>query len=277
MEKKEKQFVFPETIALLFFLICVAAILTVVLPAGEYDTVKVGKMTRVVAGTYHAVAQSPQGPFAVLNAVVTGFQRASVLFAMVLFTGSAVHMMQKSGAVEVAFRTLSAKGGAQNLSKIVFVIMAFMSIGGATGVFANPTVALIPIGMILSKTMGLDAAAGFMMIYLGAYSGFNVGWANPSTLGVAHPIAELPVFSGMPVRFVFHGVNFVLNYVFVMKYIKSIQKDPTKSLCYQEGMAVSEYMGAQDGETFESAGKLNLTQKTCLGVMVLAIIAIMTG
>lgn len=116
-----------------------------------------------------------------------------------------------------------------------------------------------------------------MMIYLGAYSGFNVGWANPSTLGVAHPIAELPVFSGMPVRFAFHGVNFVLNYVLVMKYIKSIQKDPTKSLCYQEGMAVSEYMGAQEGETFESAGKLNLTQKTCLGVMVLAIIAIMTG
>lgn len=96
MGKKEKRFAFPETIALLFFLICVAAILTVILPAGEYDTVKVGKMTRVVAGTYHAVAQSPQGPFAVLNAVVTGFQRASVLFAMVLFTGSAVHMMQKA-------------------------------------------------------------------------------------------------------------------------------------------------------------------------------------
>lgn len=170
MGKKEKRFAFPETIALLFFLICVAAILTVILPAGEYDTVKVGKMTRVVAGTYHAVAQSPQGPFAVLNAVVTGFQRASVLFAMVLFTGSAVHMMQKSGAVEVAFRSLSAKGGARNLSKIVFVIMAFMSIGGATGVFANPTVALIPIGMILSKTMGLDAAAGFIIAFANGIS-----------------------------------------------------------------------------------------------------------
>ena len=201
MEKveKKKEFQFPETIALLFFLICVAAILTVILPAGEYDTVKVGKMTRVVAGTYHAVTQAPQGPFAVLNAVVTGFQRASVLFAMVLFTGSAVHMMQKSGAVEVAFRSVGGQRDSQNLGKIVFIIMAFMSVGGATGVFANPTVALIPIGMVLAKTMGLDAAAGFMIIYLGAYSGFNVGWANPSTLGVAHPIAELPVFSGMSV------------------------------------------------------------------------------
>jgi len=279
MEKveKKKEFQFPETIALLFFLICVAAILTVILPAGEYDTVKVGKMTRVVAGTYHAVTQAPQGPFAVLNAVVTGFQRASVLFAMVLFTGSAVHMMQKSGAVEVAFRSVGGQRDSQNLGKIVFIIMAFMSVGGATGVFANPTVALIPIGMVLAKTMGLDAAAGFMIISLGAYSGFNVGWANPSTLGVAHPIAELPVFSGMSVRFLFHGVNFVLNYLLVMKYIKGIQKDPTTSLCYQEGMKPEEYMGAQEGESFESAGKLNGKQKFCLAVMILAIVAIMTG
>lgn len=73
--------------------------------------------------------------------------------------------------------------------------MAFMTIGGATGVFANPTVALIPIGILVTTTMGLDRASGFLMVYLGAYSGFNVGWTNPSTLGIAHPIAELP--SGM--------------------------------------------------------------------------------
>lgn len=97
--------------------------------------------------------------------------------------------------------------------------------------------------MVVAKTMGLDAAAGFMMIYLGAYSGFNVGWANPSTLGVAHPIAELPVFSGMSVRFVFHAVNFVLNYLFVMRYIKGIQKNYTTSLCYYDGMAEADVMG----------------------------------
>ena len=161
---------FPQTVALLFFLICFAAVLTWILPAGEFDTQKVGNVTRVVAGTYHAVKQTPQGPFAVLNAVVIGFQRAAVLFAMVLFTGSAVHMMQKSGAVEVAFKSLTTGGKTANLGAIIFVIMAFMSVGGATGVFANPTVALIPIGMVVAKTMGLDAAAGFMMIYLGAYS-----------------------------------------------------------------------------------------------------------
>ena len=42
-------------------------------------------------------------------------------------------------------------------------------------------------------------------------------------------------------------------------------------------MKPEEYMGAQEGESFESAGKLNGKQKFCLAVMILAIVAIMTG
>ena len=69
--------------------------------------------------------------------------------------------------------------------------MAFMSIGGAAGVFANPVVALIPIGIILATNLGYDSFTGFLLVYMGAYSGFNVGWANASTIGTAQPIAEL--------------------------------------------------------------------------------------
>lgn len=272
MKKRE----FPQTCALLFFLICFAALLTWILPAGEFNTVKAGNLTKVVAGTYHTVKQSPQGPFAVLNAVVLGFQRSAILFAMILFTGSAVHMMQKSGAVEVAFRSFSSNSSG-SISKVVFVIMAFMSVGGATGVFANPTVALIPIGMVLAKSMGLDYPAGFIMIYLGAYSGFNVGWANPSTLGVAHPIAELPVFSGMTMRLGFHAVNFILSYLFVMKYINNIKKDYTKSLCYEKGLEASIIMGISGEEAVEDKGKLTTTQMICLGIMIAAIVCIMVG
>ena len=43
---------------------------------------------------------------------------------------------------------------------------------------------------------------------MGAYSGFNVGWANASTIGTAQPIAELPIFSGFSVRVVLNIINF---------------------------------------------------------------------
>ena len=121
----------------------------------------------------------------------------SLIHILVMFIGAAVHLLQKTGAIEVAFKSIAGGGKNANDYVIAFAIMLFMTIGGACGVFANPTVALVPIGIILSQAIGLDAASGMMLVYLGAYSGFNIGWANPSTLGVAHPIAELPVFSGI--------------------------------------------------------------------------------
>ncbi len=242
MNSEKKQFQFLQTCALLFLITIFAAILTWIVPAGEFDYEKVGSVNRVVAGTYHAVEQSPQGPWAVVNATVGGFTKASVLMTMIMFVGAAVYILQQTHSIDLAFGKI-AGGKKTNDAVIVFLIMAFMSIGGATGVFANPTVALIPIGILLTTTMGLDRGAGFLIVYLGAYSGFNVGWANPSTLGVAHPIAELPVFSGLGVRVIIHIVNFLLSYAFIMLYIKGIRKDPTKSLNYEAGMKLDEYMG----------------------------------
>lgn len=275
--KKKKKLEFPNTCALLFMLTIFVAILTWIIPAGEFDTEQVGNVNRVIAGSYHTIEQSPQGPWAILQATVSGFQKASTVMIMVMFIGAGVHMLQLTGAIEVSFRKIASGGGKTNDAVIVFVVMLFMSIGGACGVFANPTVALIPIGILLTKAIGLDAASGFMIVYLGAYSGFNVGWANPSTLGVAHPIAELPIFSGMSVRVVLHVINFILTYVFIMMYIKKIRKDPTKSLNYEPGMKTSEYMGMEEEANTNTAEKLNGKQIIALASTIAAIAAIVIG
>lgn len=240
--KEQKKFHFPGTCALLFMIIIVATILTWVIPAGKFDTEKVGNITRVIPGTFHFIERTPQGIWAVFNAVVIGFFKASKLMTMIMFVGAAVYLLEKTKTIELAFTKLT-KNRSINDSFIVFSIMLFMTIGGAAGVFANPTVALIPIGILLTTAMGLDKASGFLMVYLGAYSGFNVGWANSSTLAVAHPIAELPIFSGFNVRVIIHIINFIFNFIFVMWYIKSIRKNPKNSLNYEEGMKTEDYMG----------------------------------
>ncbi|WMJ83719.1 YfcC family protein [Oscillospiraceae bacterium LTW-04] len=252
MKNEKKQFQFIHTCALLFLLTAFAALLTWIIPAGEFDYEKVGTVNRVVSGTYHTVEQSPQGLWAVFNATVGGFTKASVLMTMIMFVGAAVYILQQTRSIELAFSKI-AGGKKTNDAVVVLAIMAFMTIGGATGVFANPTVALIPIGILVTTTMGLDRASGFLMVYLGAYSGFNVGWANPSTLGIAHPIAELPVFSGLNVRIVIHIINFIISYYFVMRYFKMVRKDPTKSLNYKPGMQLGEYMGSSAMEATEGS------------------------
>lgn len=245
MTRKKLQF--PHTCALLFFIIVFAAILTWIIPAGEYDTEQVGNLNKVIAGTYHQVERNPQNLWDVMMAVVGGFEKAAVMMTMVCFVGAGVYILQSSGTIEVFFGKL-ASTSTNKIYAIVFGVMAFMSVGGAAGVFANATVALIPIGIILSTSLGLDKASGMLMVYLGAYSGFNVGWANPSTLGVAHPIAELPTFSGFKVRVILHIINFILSYGFVMMYINSIKKDHTKSLNYETGLSANDFMGLHEEE-----------------------------
>lgn len=155
--------------------------------------------------------------------------------------------------------------------------MAFMSIGGAAGVFANPVVALIPIGIILATNLGYDSFTGFLLVYMGAYSGFNVGWANASTIGTAQPIAELPIFSGFGVRVVLNIINFAICYFFTIRYMKTIKADPKKSLNYEDSMSASDSMDAgKDGaKTIEA----HLTTKHLISLigLVVAVAAILVG
>lgn len=239
-----KKVKFPGTCALLFMIIIVAAILTWVIPAGKFDTEKVESITKVIPGTFHYINKNPQGIWDIFNAVVLGFYKASKLMTMIMFVGAAVYILENTKTIELAF-TKFTKNRKINETFIIFSIMLFMSIGGATGVFSNPTVALIPIGILLTTAMGLDKATGFFIVYLGAFSGFNVGWANSSTLAIAHPIAELPIFSGLNVRIIIHIINFIFTVIFVLNYVKSIKKNPTNSLNYESGMKTEEYMGIQ--------------------------------
>ena len=269
----KKKFVIPTTCALLFMMMIFCAILTWIIPAGAYDTEKVGTTNRVIAGTYHVIESSPVGPWATIMSVPAGFYKAAKLMVMIMFCGGAVEILEKSGAINAAFGKL-ASNKKLNVNLLVAVLMIFMSIGGAAGVFANPVVALVPIGIILMKNLGYDSFAGFLLVYMGAYSGFNVGWANASTVGTAHPIAELPIFSGFGVRVILNIINFIICYYFTIRYMKTIKADPKKSLNYEPGLEVSDYMG---GEGTVDTGKMTSKHMLSIAGLVVAVAAICVG
>ena len=139
-----------------------------------------GNLNKVIAGTYHVIDSTPVGPWGVLMAVMAGFYKSAKLIFMIMFCGGAVAVLEKSGSINAAFGRL-ASNKKLNAHVLALLIMAFMSVGGAAGVFANPVVALVPIGIILATSLGYDAFTGFLFVYMGAYSGFNVGWAFVSS------------------------------------------------------------------------------------------------
>ena len=57
-EKTKKGFKMPSSFSVLLIIIAIMAVLTWIIPAGQYDADKSGNL---ITGTYKTVAQNPQG------------------------------------------------------------------------------------------------------------------------------------------------------------------------------------------------------------------------
>ncbi|WP_198470747.1 YfcC family protein [Acetomicrobium sp. S15 = DSM 107314] len=270
MSDRVKKSKIPHVFALMFIITILMAVLTWIVPAGQYERVKEGTITKVVADSFRIVDPNPQGFWDVFNAVVKGWIQSASMIFMVFFVGGAIKILEETGTIRVGMNHIIHKLKGKEIWAVA-IIMFLMSIGGATGVFANPVVALIPLGIVLAKGLGYDNVVGFAMIYLGSYIGFNVGWGNVFTVGIAHTIAELPMFSGFGVRVFFHVVNYILVFGFVYLYIKKIKADPTNSLTYS-----IEEPSAQNN-IFEEKEAMTTRHMICTAIVVVAFGAIIYG
>lgn len=269
-EAVQKKSRVPHVFALMFIITVLMAVLTWLIPAGQYERVKEGTVTKVVADSFKVVDANPQGFWEIFNSVVKGWVQSASMIFMVFFVGGAIRILEETGTIRVGMNRIVHKLKGKELWAVA-IIMLLMSIGGATGVFANPVVALIPLGILLAKGLGYDSVVGFAMIYLGSYAGFNVGWGNVFTVGIAHNIAELPIFSGFGVRVFFHIVNLLLTFGFVYLYIRKVQADPTKSLVYSPENA------AEEKNHFEEHESMALRHMICTAIVVISFGAIIYG
>jgi uncharacterized ion transporter superfamily protein YfcC len=269
---------FPHVFSFLFLTVLVIFVLTWIIPAGEFERerVQVGgaAQVRVKAGTYHEVPPAPQMPWQIFLALEAGFSQSGGMIFMVFFCGAAIYILEKTGTVRVVFqRVLKKVAGKEHIA--ILAVMIFMSIGGAAGAFANTALALVPLGILLARALGFDNVVGFGMVYLGSYAGFNVGWGNVFTIGIAQDIAELERFSGFAVRVLFHIVNLAISYWWVSLYAKRVKRNPESSLLYEEGASLSEIYGSSEG--FDNFEALTWRHMTCVAIAVLSFGGIIVG
>ena len=92
----------PHIFVLLFGLIVVAAIMTWIVPAGQFDRAPIeGTMVEgVVAGTYHTVEQNPQGIIEVFSSIMQGLCASANICFMILISGGCFAIINGTGAIE---------------------------------------------------------------------------------------------------------------------------------------------------------------------------------
>src|SRR5262249_39051720 len=121
----------PHPAVLLGGAVLVAAALTWILPAGQYDRRPDPATGRnvVVAGTYHRVDAAPVGPFSPAVAVPRGFIAAADVVVLVLLVGGAWVVVDRIGTLPVIVDALVSRFGNRGLWVIPCVSLFFGTMG----------------------------------------------------------------------------------------------------------------------------------------------------
>ena len=261
MEKKKRSFQMPHTYIIIFGVILVAAILTLFIPLGQYDTKEITytvngeEKTRTVVDpdSFRYVldengnkvtqaapifgTESVGGRGGILNYVFEGLtvgdqtSGAVGIIAFILVVGGAFGIVLRTGAIESGImRVIDLTNGKEIL--LIPILITLFSLGGAVfgmGEEASPFV-MILVPMFIA--MGYDAVVGIMCSYVATQIGFGSSWQNPFGLAVAQGIAGVPVMSGawfrIPLWIFFTG----LTIAFTMRYAAKVKKNPKSSVAY---------------------------------------------
>ena len=240
----------PHTYVIIAILIVLCAVLTWILPGGQYVTADDGTLS------YEQTDAVPQ-TWQVFSAVYHGFVKQAGIIVFILVVGGVFWLLNATGAVDAGIRRLIAGIGKKD--KIVLVALTILfSLAGAVFGMSEETIPFVGIVVPLVVSMGYDAIMGILVVYVASNIGFSSAFLNPFTVGIAQGMADLPLFSGMGYRLFCWGFLTILLCVFVVLYARKTRKAPAEV------------------ETL-SAQPLTARQTWILAVLFLTIVALVVG
>lgn len=227
----KKKFKVPSTLTLLLMMIVLFTVLTWVLPAGSYDRfTNEDGVTQVAPGSFHYVEQSPVGLWRIVTSIPSALIKQTKIVTFLLLVGGAIQIISATGVVDAALGYLCKKLGNRDLVIVPAMIVFFAALS-ACGI-NTASIAFIPIGLMISKSLKLDNLVGVAIVMMGVCCGWSGGAFTTNTTGIAQGIIGLPMFSGWQFRLVVTAVFLVFICTYVYRYCKKTREDPTKSLLY---------------------------------------------
>lgn len=270
----------PHTFTIVFALIVLAAVMTWVIPAGEFLRQTVDGREVVVNGSFHYVDRAPQ-TWQIFSALFNGFVDKADIIIFILMVGGAFWILNNSHAIDVGvmsflrrIRRLSRfkliqKLGVENI--LITLVMIMFSLFGAIFGMSEETIAFVVVFIPLAIQMGYDSIVGVCMCYVAAHVGFAGAMLNPFTIGIAQGIADLPLFSGLEYRVFCWAVLTVVGIAFVLWYAHRVKVKPERSPVHK----LDDYWRQRVESTQQSS--LTIRQGIILVILLLTIVALVVG
>lgn len=224
-----------DTLALIFFIIVGAQILTYIVPQGEFERkayLDQPEQLIVVPGSFKLRSEEQKislKPWHLLLAIPAGFSDAQGIIFLLFIVGGVLAIIKKTGAIDTALKHGVDKFGDRPWLLIAGCMLMF-SIGSYTIGMGEEYVPLIPIIVTLCLAMKMDAIVAMGMVWIS----YGIGWAcagvNPFSVIIAQNIANLPITSGWAFRLVMMSIFLCVGFHHLYRYAKKVIHDPNASL-----------------------------------------------
>ncbi|MGY6554931.1 MAG: YfcC family protein [Wenzhouxiangella sp.] len=227
----------PNTLALLFFLMVAALIATWLIPQGFFQTeLNAQSRAMVVPGTFEVVEERELlSPLALVTAIPRAFASAGDIIFFLFIIGGVLAIIRATGTIDALLGQLLKHFGKRPAMLIAAVIFSFAFASSAIG-SSGEYIPFVLVLVALCRAMRMDPMTAVAMIIAGYGIGYGVAAFNPYTVVVAQGVAELPTYSGWPVRLALLLPFGLLAVHHVWSYAEKVRRDPSASVVYDASL-----------------------------------------
>ena len=238
---------FIQAVLVIFALMIAAGVLTQLVPAGQYARLEQDGREVIDAASFRYVERPAYPAWRWFTAPVEVlFAEGNVtVIAIILFivlVGVAFAVMDQSGILKLAVGAIIRAAGGRKYMLLLGIAFCFMALGGFFGIFEE-VIPLVPIMIALAYSLGWDSLTGLGMSVLATNVGFSTAIFNPFTIGVAHKLAGLPLFSGGGLRLALFFIVYGILAAFLIWHVRRIERRPQASPVYVEDQAERQRRG----------------------------------
>ena len=263
-EKAKKGFKMPHLFWIMMGLLLFACLLTYIIPAGEFAVDENGK---ILGDQFSYLGhQNPVAPWRMFMLILQGLGDSGLVIWTVLTSGAMTAVVMATGAIDelLNWAIYKLKDKSENiLITIMFVLMVYLGGFGGT----DALIAVVPIGVIFTKKLKLDPICAIGVSSYATLLGFGTG---PTKQFITQLMMGVPVYGAFFTMFLSMNFFMLLGLFLLLRYVKKIRKDPTKSLMWSEG-----WNPANMKVTAEDEAKLS--QGTKLSGRTIAILVLFLG
>jgi uncharacterized ion transporter superfamily protein YfcC len=219
-------------------LMIAVGILTLVIPTGSYVRQLIDGRETIVQGSFQLtqIARFPIWRWFTAPIEVLWSSDGAVIIVIIFFLiaiSAAFSLLERSDVMSYVISKVVKRFAHVKYLFMAVIVFFFMLMGAVIGTFEE-NIALVPIIIALSYCLGWDSLVGLGMSLLASCFGFTAAITNPFSIAITQKISDLPLYSGFGFRIIIFVVYYAVVFLFLFRYARKIEKDPSKSLVYNE-------------------------------------------